>query len=47
MISDAINRADRLSSCSHRARKLIQGEKLPFSIFLFQCKGGRRHGRRC
>ncbi len=36
MISDAINRADRLSSCSHHARKHIQGLKLPFSVFLIQ-----------
>ncbi len=36
MISDAINRADRLSSCSHRARKHVQEQKLPFSVFLFQ-----------
>jgi hypothetical protein len=36
MISDAINRADRLSSCSHHARKHIQGLKLPFGVFLFQ-----------
>ena len=36
MISDAINRADRLSSCSHHARKHIQGLNLPFSVFLFQ-----------
>jgi hypothetical protein len=38
MISDAINRADRLSSCSHRTRKLM-GEKLPFSVFLFHVRG--------
>lgn len=36
MISDAINRADRLSSCNHSARRRLQGQKLPFSIFLFQ-----------
>jgi len=36
MISDAINRADRLSSCNHSACRRLQGQKLPFSIFLFQ-----------
>ncbi len=36
MISDAINRADRLSSCGHRTRTRVQGDKLPFSVFLFQ-----------
>jgi hypothetical protein len=35
-ISDAINRADRLSSCGHRTRNCIQGHKFPFSVFLFQ-----------
>jgi len=37
MISDAINRADRLSSCSHRTRKLL-AQKLPFNVFLFHAR---------
>jgi hypothetical protein len=36
MISDAVNRADRLSSCSRRARKHIHGQEHPFSVFVFQ-----------
>jgi len=38
MISDAINRADRLSSCNHRARQHVQGEKFLFNVFLFQAR---------
>ena len=36
VISDAINRADRLSSCSYRTRTCIRAGKTPFSVFLFQ-----------
>jgi hypothetical protein len=36
VISDAINRADRLSSCSYRTRDCMRAGKSPFSVFLFQ-----------
>ncbi len=36
MISTAINRADRLSGCHKRLRKLIEKRKLPFNLYVFQ-----------
>jgi hypothetical protein len=38
MISDAINRADRLSSCGHHTRTCVQGDKIPFNVFLFEAQ---------
>jgi hypothetical protein len=36
MISSAINRSDRLSSCSKIARRLIPTNNSPFNLFMFQ-----------
>lgn len=36
MISSAINKADRLSSCSKTGRKLLAGKKSPFNLYVFQ-----------
>jgi class 3 adenylate cyclase len=36
MISSAINQADRLSSCSKTGRKLIEGKKNLFNLYVFQ-----------
>jgi len=36
MISEALNESDRLSSCSKRVRKAIQGVKVPFNVYAFQ-----------
>ena len=36
MISDALNESDRLSSCSKRVRKTIEGLKSPFHVYTFQ-----------
>ena len=35
-ISEALNESDRLSSCSKRVRKAIQGVKVPFNVYAFQ-----------
>ena len=36
MISRALNLSDRLSSCSKMARRLVEGNKSPFRVFLLQ-----------
>ena len=36
MISDALNESDRLSSCSKRVRKVIDGVERPFNVYAFQ-----------
>jgi hypothetical protein len=36
MISSAINRADRLSSCSKTGRKMFANKKTPFNLYTFQ-----------
>lgn len=36
MISDALNESDRLSSCSKRVRKTIEGLQSPFHVYSFQ-----------
>jgi hypothetical protein len=36
MISRALNLSDRLSSCSKIARRLVENNKSPFRVFLFQ-----------
>lgn len=36
MISRALNLSDRLSSCSRMARRLVEGNKSPFRVFLLQ-----------
>ncbi len=36
MISDALNESDRLSSCSKRLRKAIEGSLTPFHVYVFQ-----------
>ena len=36
MISRALNLSDRLSSCSKIARRLVEGNKSPFRVFLLQ-----------
>jgi hypothetical protein len=36
MISDALNESDRLSSCSKRMRKSIEGMESPFNVYTFQ-----------
>jgi len=36
MISEALNESDRLSSCSKRVRKAVQGAKSPFNVYAFQ-----------
>ena len=36
MISDALNESDRLSSCSKRVRKAIEGVESPFNVYAFQ-----------
>ncbi len=36
MISDALNESDRLSSCSKRVRKTIEGLQSPFGVYSFQ-----------
>jgi class 3 adenylate cyclase len=36
MISDALNESDRLSSCSKRVRKAIEGVEGPFNVYAFQ-----------
>ena len=36
MISEALNESDRLSSCSKRVRKAIEGVKSPFNVYAFQ-----------
>ncbi|HXW91397.1 MAG TPA: hypothetical protein VEK33_12690 [Terriglobales bacterium] len=36
MISDALNESDRLSSCSKRLRKTIEGSSTPFHVYAFQ-----------
>jgi hypothetical protein len=36
MISDALNESDRLSSCSKRVRKPIEGLQSPFNVYAFQ-----------
>jgi hypothetical protein len=39
MISDALNESDRLSSCSKRVRKTIEGLQSPFHVYSFQTVG--------
>ena len=39
MISDALNESDRLSSCSKRVRKTIEGLQSPFHVYTFQTAG--------
>jgi len=39
MISDALNESDRLSSCSKRVRKTIEGLESPFHVYTFQTAG--------
>jgi len=36
MISEALNESDRLSSCSKRVRKAVQGANSPFNVYAFQ-----------
>jgi hypothetical protein len=36
MISDALNESDRLSSCSKRLRKAMEGSSTPFHVYAFQ-----------
>ena len=36
MISDAINAADRLSSCNKRVRKKLESDNSPFQVYTFQ-----------
>ena len=36
MISEALNESDRLSSCSKRVRKAVEGADSPFNVYAFQ-----------
>src|SRR5258708_34311960 len=44
MISEALNESDRLSSCNKRARKVMEPQAGPFSLYPFQAAEPAPHG---